>query len=370
VKARVGINGFGRIGRQLVKAIHERYWDSLEIVAVGITDSYITDIRAMLLEHDSVYGRFGATVEPVVEGRTNGIRVDGRLIDVVGRNPYGPVPDWRRWDVDLVIEATGYFKDRESARKHLMSGARRVLITAPGKQPDATLVLGVNEEQFDPENHFIVSNASCTTNALAPAAKVIQDTFGIRYGLLSTIHAYTSSQVLLDHAEKDARRSRAAALNIVPTSTGAAKAVGEVIPELKGRFHGSALRVPTPTVSLADFTALVERAPANVETVNQALRDGAAGAQRGVMGVMEDPLVSVDFVGDPHSCIVDAPATLVQGDLVKTVLWYDNEWAYACRVADMAFYMSRRASGLDHAAARAEIIERIPRGAAPREVVA
>lgn len=370
MKTRLGFNGFGRIGRQLVKAIHERYWDELEIVAVGITDPHITETRALLLQHDSVYGRFDAEVEALVEGRTNAVVVDGRQIDVMGRNPYGPVPEWGRWNVDLVIEGTGYFRDRESARKHLMSGAGRVLITAPGKEPDATLVLGVNEADFDPDEHFIVSNASCTTNALAPAAKVIFDRFGIRQGILSTIHSYTSSQSLLDHAGKDPRRSRAAALNIVPTTTGAAKAVGLVIPELAGRFHGSSLRVPTPTVSLADFTALVERAPGSAEEVNEALREATRGDQEGVLRVMDAPLVSIDFVGDPHSSVVDAPATMVQGDLVKTVLWYDNEWAYACRVADMAYYMSRRAAGVDHATARAEIVERIPQGKAARGVIA
>jgi glyceraldehyde 3-phosphate dehydrogenase len=360
---RVAINGFGRIGRQLVKAIHQRYWDRLEIVAIGITDSHITENRALLLKHDSVHGTFDAEVEAVVEGRTNAIRVDDRLIDVVGRNLYGPVPVWRRWGVDLVIEATGYFKDREMARKHLLAGAERVLITAPAKRPDVTVVFGVNEADFDPEEHVIVSNASCTTNALAPAAKVLQDAFGIRYGLLSTIHAYTSSQVLLDHASKDPRRSRAAALNIVPTTTGAAKAVGLVLPELDGRFHGAALRVPTPTVSLADFTALVERAPADAATVNAVLHEAAAVPMRGILGVVDVPLVSVDFVGDAHSSIVDAPATMVQGDLVKTVLWYDNEWGYSVRVADTAFYMAERLAGRSHEEARAEVAARAPAAA-------
>ena len=353
---RVAINGFGRIGRQLVKAIHERYWDELELVAVSVTNSHITDVRALLLERDSIYGHFDAQIDTVIEGPTNAIRVDGRRIDVVGRNPYGPVPEWRRWGVDLVIEATGYFRDHAAASMHVTSGAGRVLITAPGKGPDTTLVLGVNEQDFDPERHVIVSNASCTTNALAPAAKVIYERFGIKQGILSTIHSYTSSQKILDNAGSDARRSRAAAMNIVPTTTGAAKAVGAVIPELAGRFHGSALRVPTPTVSLADFTALVDRPPATAAEVNAALREGAAGEQRGVLDVVDLPLVSSDYVGNPYSSIVDAELTQVRGDLVKTVLWYDNEWGYSCRVADMAYYMSRRAQGADHLTARAEVM--------------
>jgi glyceraldehyde 3-phosphate dehydrogenase len=305
----------------------------------------------------------------VVEGRTNAIRVDDRLIDVVGRNPYGPVPLWHRWNVDLVLEATGYFKDRDGARKHLLAGARRVLITAPAKGPDVTVVLGVNEARFDPDEHYILSNASCTTNALAPAAKVLSEAFGIRHGLLSTIHAYTSSQVLLDHAGKDPRRSRAAGMNIIPTSTGAAKAVGQVIPELDGRFHGAALRVPTPTVSLADFTALVDRPPSGAEAVNEALRAAAEGPLAGVLGIVDVPLVSVDFTGDPHSSVVDAPATIVQGDLVKTVLWYDNEWGYSVRVADMAFYISRRTAGRSHESVWAEIRERAPGAALAEEVL-
>lgn len=358
MRARVAINGFGRIGRQVIKAVHERYWDSLEIVAIGVTDPHITETRALLLKHDSVHGRFDADVEAIVRGRTNAIRVDDQVIDVVGRNLYGPVPTWSKWSVDLVIEATGYFKDRQQAGKHLVAGAQRILITAPAKKPDVTLVMGVNESEFDPDAHRIASNASCTTNALAPAAKVIGEAFGIRQGLLSTIHAYTSSQVLLDHAGKDPRRSRAAAMNVIPTTTGAAKAVGAVIPELAGRFHGSALRVPVGTVSLADFTALVERSPADADEVNAALRRAAGGHARNVLGIVDVPLVSVDFVGDPHSSIVDAPATQVQGDLVKTVLWYDNEWGYSCRVADTAFYMLRRVAGADHSQVRDEILAR------------
>jgi glyceraldehyde 3-phosphate dehydrogenase len=358
MSTRVAINGFGRIGRQVVKAVHMRYWDAIEIAVVGVTDPFITEQRALLLRHDSVYGRFDADVQPIVEGRTNGIRVDDRLIEMAGRNRYGPVPEWRRWDVQLVLEATGYYRDRESAGKHLLAGARHVLITAPGKKPDLTVVLGVNEAAFDPERHRIVSNASCTTNALAPAAKVLGETYGIVQGLLSTVHSYTSSQALLDHAGKDPRRSRAAGLNIVPTSTGAAKAVGEVIPELAGRFHGSALRVPTPTVSVAQFTALVERPPSSAGEVNVALREMALGPLSGVLGYADEELVSVDYTGDSRSSIVDGPATIVLGDLVMTVLWYDNEWGYASRVADMAFYMAERQRGRSHEDVRSEIAAR------------
>jgi glyceraldehyde 3-phosphate dehydrogenase len=365
---RIAFNGFGRIGRQLVKAIHERYWDALEIVAVGITDPHITEQRATLLKYDSLYGKFDVPIEAEVHGRTNAIRVDGRRIDVIGRNPYGPVPEWRGYDVDLIIEATGYFKTRDTARKHLLAGAKRVMITAPGKDPDATLVLGVNEEDYDPEHHYIVSNASCTTNCLAPAAKVLHDTYHIERGMLSTIHAYTSSQKLLDHAGKDPRRSRAAALNIVPTTTGAAKAVGLVIPDLQGRFQGDALRVPTPSVSLADFTALVRHAPGTAEEVNQVLREAAMGSMLGVLGITDAPLVSIDFMGNPNSSVVDAPATAVQGDLVKTVLWYDNEWGYSCRVADMAFYMCQRNLGRSHEDVRMDIMTRAPVAALPEVV--
>jgi glyceraldehyde 3-phosphate dehydrogenase len=370
MRTRVAINGFGRIGRQVIKAVHYRYWDVLDFVALGVTDSFITEQRALLLKHDSVYGAFGAEVEAVVQGRTNGIRVDDRFIDVVGRNRYGPVPEWRRWDVDLVIEATGYYKDRVSAGKHLLAGAGRVLITAPAKKPDLTVVLGVNEAKFDPERHKIVSNASCTTNALAPTAKVLYERYGILQGLLSTVHSYTGSQVLLDHAGKDPRRSRSAALNIVPTSTGAAKAVGEVIPELSGRFHGSALRVPTPTVSVADFTALVERPPASAEEVNEVLRAAARGPLANELGIADEQLVSVDFTGDPHSSIVDTKATIVLGDLVKTFLWYDNELGYSCRVADLAFYMVERARGRRHDDVRADIVRRAAFGWRGAEVAA
>ncbi len=357
---RIVINGFGRIGRQLVKAIYDRYWDEIEIAAIGITDTHLTEVRALLLKHDSVYGRFDADVEAVVKGRTNAIRVDDRLIDIVGRNQYGPVPEWRRWGVETIVEATGFYKDYESASNHLRAGADRVLITAPAKGVHRTMVLGVNEADFDPAHDTVVSNASCTTNCLAPAAKVLHDTYGIREGLLSTIHAYTSSQVLLDHATKEARRSRAAGLNIVPTTTGAAKAVGEVIPALRGRFHGDALRVPTPTVSLSDFTALVERPPDSAAEVNEALRAAAAGPLQNVLSVVDVPLVSVDFCGDPHSSIVDSRATLVQGELIKLMLWYDNEFAYACRVADMTYYISQRCRGRPHDEVRAEINRRAP----------
>jgi glyceraldehyde 3-phosphate dehydrogenase len=355
---RVAVNGYGRIGRLLIRAIRRLYWDELEVVAIGVTDPHITEQRALLLKHDSVYGRFDADVRPVVAGRTNGIEVDGRLMEIVGRNPRGPVPEWRRWKVDMVVEASGFYRDREMAGKHLLAGAGRVLITAPGKKPDVTVVLGVNEASFDPERHQIVSNASCTTNALAPAAKVLFERFGIRQGILTTIHAYTSSQALLDHAGRDSRRSRSGVLNVVPTTTGAAKAVGDVIPELAGRFHGSALRVPTPTVSIADFTALVERPPASCREVNQVLEEAALGELKGVLGYADEELVSVDFTGDSRSGIVDGPATIVLGDLVKTVLWYDNEWGYASRVADMAYYMAARERGQSHEDIRAEIRQR------------
>ncbi len=334
---RVAINGFGRIGRQVFKIIHQQHRDELLISHIGVSNPHATENRALLLKYDSNYGIFDAAVEARVRGGANTIVVDGRETKVIGRNPYGPVPEWSRLGVDLVIEASGHFKGR--AHLHLTGGARRVIVTAPDPKADLTVVVGINHTDYDPSRHRVISNASCTTNCLAPVAKVLHENFGIKEGLMTTIHAYTGSQPVLDHVGSDPRRSRSAATNIVPTSTGAAKAVAEVIPELKGKLNGCAYRVPIPTVSVAELVATVER-PSDVATVN-ALFEKAAGEPplKGILGYSPLPLVSTDFQGTTYSSVLDALSTMTLGDLVKVVAWYDNEWGYACRLAELAHYL-------------------------------
>ncbi len=335
MKTKVGINGFGRTGRQVLKAILAHHAEDLEVVAIN--DLTTTATNAHLLTYDSTYGRFDAEVS-VEDGA---IVVNGRRIAVTAEADPSTIP-WRTLGADIVIESTGRFTDATKARAHLESGARRVIITAPAKNEDVTVVLGVNEEMYDPARHFIISNASCTTNGLAPVAKVLNDTWGIERGLLTTVHAYTNSQKLLDITAKDLRDARAAALNIVPSSTGAARAVGLVIPELKGRFSGMAFRVPTPTVSVVDFTADLAR-EATVEELNAAFKMAAEGPMKRIMAYTEEPLVSTDLKGDPHSTIVSGLDTLVvDGTMVKVVAWYDNEWGYACRVGDLAALIARK----------------------------
>jgi glyceraldehyde 3-phosphate dehydrogenase len=326
---KVGINGFGRIGRQSFKAIMDLYPDELEVVAVNdLTDN---ETLAHLLMYDSNYGVF----EGDVEATENSIIVDGEDVKALAERDPSKIP-WGDMGVDIVIESTGIFRDKEKASLHLQAGAKKVIITSPAKNEDITIVLGVNEDKYDPAKHNIISNASCTTNCLAPVAKVILDKFGIVKGLMTTIHSYTNDQVILDFPHKDLRRARAAALNIIPTSTGAARALALVIPELKGKFDGFSLRVPTPTVSVVDFVAELERS-ATVEDINNALREAAEGDLEGILDYTEEPLVSMDFKGDPHSSIVDGPSTMVQGgNLAKVIAWYDNEWGYSCRVADLA----------------------------------
>jgi glyceraldehyde 3-phosphate dehydrogenase len=334
---RVAINGFGRIGRQLLKIIHERYPDELIITHIGVSNPHATENRALLLKYDSNYGTFNAEVEARVHGGHNAIVVDGREMRILGRNPYGPVPEWSRMGVDLVIEASGHFKGR--AHLHLTGGARRVIITAPDPKADLTVVVGINHTGYDPDRHRVISNASCTTNCLAPVAKVLHDGFGILEGLMTTIHAYTGSQPVLDHVGSDPRRSRSAATNIVPTSTGAAIAVAAVIPELEGKLNGCAYRVPIPTVSVAELVANVER-PASAGTVNAAFEQAAAEAPlKGILGFSPLPLVSSDFQGTMYSSVLDALSTMTMGNMVKVVAWYDNEWGYACRVAELARYV-------------------------------
>ncbi len=334
---RVAINGFGRIGRQVFKIIHQRYADELHITHIGVSNPHVTENRALLLKYDSNYGPFEADVRANVRGGKNAIIVDGRETRIIGRNPYGPVPEWGRLGVDLVIEASGHFKGR--SHLHLTGGARRVIITAPDPKADLMVVVGINHTDYDPERHRTISNASCTTNGLAPVAKVLHQNFGIIEALMTTIHAYTGSQPILDHVGKDPRRSRSAATNIVPTTTGAAKAVGSVIPELKGKINGCAYRVPIPTVSVAELVACVER-PADKETINAAFKRAAAeGPLKGILGYSDLPLVSTDFRGTTFSSVLDALSTMTLGNLVKVVAWYDNEWGYACRVAELAHYL-------------------------------
>jgi glyceraldehyde 3-phosphate dehydrogenase len=327
MSVRVGINGFGRIGRQSLKAILERA-PGVEVVAVN--DLVDTKLNALLFKHDSTYGAYAGTVDHTDDS----LIIDGREIKVLKEKDPAALP-WGDLGVDIVLESTGLFTDAEKARAHLNAGAKKVVISAPAKGEDITIVLGVNDGKYDPAAHHIISNASCTTNCLAPAAKVVHDLVGIERGLMNTIHSYTNDQRILDVAHKDPRRARAAGLNIIPTTTGAAKALALVIPDLKGRFDGFSLRVPTPTVSVVDFTATVGR-ETSAEELNASFRTAAAGPMEGILGVSDEPLVSSDFRGDPRSSIIDAASTMVLGGtMVKVIAWYDNEWGYSCRCADL-----------------------------------
>ena len=331
---RVGINGFGRIGRQSLKAIIERTPD-IEVVAVN--DLVDVEMNALLFKHDSTYGAYPGDVSHTDDA----IVVDGREIKVLQVKDPAQLP-WGDLGVDIVIESTGIFTDATKAAAHLQAGAKKVLISAPAKNEDITIVLGVNEERYDPATHHIISNASCTTNCLAPAAKVVHDRWTIRRGLMNTIHSYTNDQRILDVAHKDPRRARSAGLNIIPTTTGAAKALALVIPDLKGKFDGFSLRVPTPTVSVVDFTAELDK-DVTIEELNQAFRDEAAGGLKGILGASDDPLVSTDFRGDSRSSIVDLPSNMVLGgNFVKVIAWYDNEWGYSCRIADLTAFVAQR----------------------------
>jgi glyceraldehyde 3-phosphate dehydrogenase len=333
---KVGINGFGRIGRQVLKAIKEKYRDEFDVVAVN--DLFDPEINAHLFKYDSNFGIYTGTVE--VAG--GDIVVDGDRIKVFAERDPAKLP-WGDLGAEVVVESTGVFRDGKKAAAHISAGAKKVIISAPAKPADSvdlTIVLGVNDEMYDPANHHVLSNASCTTNCLAPAAKVIFDNFGIVKGIMTTIHSYTNDQRILDLAHKDLRRARAAALNLIPTTTGAAKALALVIPELKGRFDGIAMRVPTPTVSIVDFVAEMEKA-ATAEEVNAAFKAAAEGPMKGILGYTEEPLVSMDFKGDPRSSIVDGPNTMVMGgNMVKVLAWYDNEWAYSMRITDLIKLMA------------------------------
>jgi glyceraldehyde 3-phosphate dehydrogenase len=333
---RVGINGFGRIGRQSLKAILERA-PELEVVAVN--DIVDVPTNALLFAHDSTYGAFHGTVSHTDDA----IVVNGKSIKVLQIKDPAQLP-WKDLGVDIVIESTGIFTDAEKAKAHIDAGARKVLISAPAKNEDVTVVLGVNENAYDPKAHNIISNASCTTNCLAPLAKVLNDSFGIEKGLMTTIHSYTNDQRILDVAHKDPRRTRSAGLNMIPTTTGAAKALSLVIPELKGKCDGFSMRVPTPTVSIVDF-AILTRDEVSVQAINDAFRKAEAGPMKGILGVCDDPLVSMDFKGDTRSSIVDSALTNViggTGNFAKVLSWYDNEWGYSCRIADLTKFIADR----------------------------
>jgi len=332
---RIGINGFGRIGRQVVKVIRAEYPGELDIVAFNDLGDLPT--MAHLFKYDSTYGKY----QGAVEIEKDGLRVDGDHILALSVRDPGELP-WSELGVELVIESTGLFTSHEKASKHLAAGAKKVIISAPSKDPDVTIVLGVNEGMYKPAEHHIVSNASCTTNCLAPAAKVVQDEFGIEKALMTTIHSYTNDQRILDLPHEDLRRARSAGLNIIPTTTGAARAISRVIPELKGKFDGFAMRVPTATVSVVDFVATLERV-ATTEELHQAFRAASIGPMEGILGFSEEPLVSSDFKMDPRSSIVDAQFTMVLGgNMAKVVAWYDNEWGYSTRTADLAALMARK----------------------------
>ncbi len=331
---KVGINGFGRIGRQVLKIMKEKYPDLFDVVAFNDLGDLAT--MAHLFKYDSNYGRF----EGDLEVKEDGLVIDGDFVQSLSIPDPAELP-WKDLGVDVVIEGTGRFRSREDASKHLQAGAKKVIITAPAKNPDLTVVLGVNDEDYVPAEHDIISNASCTTNCLAPAAKVVLENFGIVRGLMTTIHAYTNGQNILDLPHKDLRRARAAALNIVPTTTGAAKAVSLVIPELEGKIDGFAMRVPTPTVSVVDLTVTLEK-DATTEELHDAFRKAAEGPMEGILGFSEEPLVSMDYKMDPRSSVVDAQFTFViEGTMAKVVSWYDNEWGYSVRTADLAALIAK-----------------------------
>jgi len=349
MSVKIGINGFGRIGRQVLKAIMERHPGELDVVAVN--DLFDTKTNAHLFKYDSNYGIF----EGDVEAGENKMVIKGKEIRVFAEKDPGALP-WKDLGVDIVIESTGIFTDakgdpekgKAGANVHITKGgAKKVIISAPAKNEDLTVVLGVNEKMYDPAKHHVLSNASCTTNCLAPVAKIVHDRYGIRHAVMTTIHSYTNDQVILDQGHrKEMRRSRAAGLNIIPTTTGAAKAVALVIPELKGKFDGYALRVPTPTVSIVDLTCVLEK-DITKDEINAAFEEASKGALKGILGVTHgvygDPLVSMDFKGDSRSTIVDLPSTMVMGgNLVKLVAWYDNEWGYSCRTADLASLLAKK----------------------------
>ncbi|MBE6066422.1 MAG: type I glyceraldehyde-3-phosphate dehydrogenase [Clostridium lundense] len=332
---KIGINGFGRIGRNVFKALVKNYQDQLEVV--GINDLTDAKTLAHLLKYDSLYGKFEGTVE----AKESSIVVNGKEIKIFAERDPKNLP-WGSLGADIVIESTGLFTDAEKAKAHIEAGAKKVLISAPAKNEDITVVIGVNEEEYDPANHHIISNASCTTNCLAPFAKVLDREFGIVKGLMTTIHSYTGDQRLLDAPHRDPRRARAAAESMIPTTTGAAKAVALVLPQLKGKLNGFSLRVPTPTVSCTDLVAELSK-EVTVDEVNAAFKKASETDMKGILGFCEEPLVSIDFRGDERSSIIDAMSTMtIEGNMVKVISWYDNEWGYSNRLADLTKYVADR----------------------------
>jgi len=336
---RIGINGFGRIGRNVLRAAlqHTQYGKEFEIIAIN--DLGNTEILAHLLKYDSIYGRFNGDIH----AKENGIEVNGKFLEFFSQVNPSNLP-WGKYDIDVVIESTGVFRDREGASKHLEAGAKKVVISAPAKDPDITIVLGVNEQLYDADKHNIVSNASCTTNSLAPPVKILNDKFGIEKGIMTTIHSYTGDQRILDFPHKDLRRARAASVSIIPTTTGAAKAVSLVIPEMEGKIDGLSVRVPTQDGSLTDFTCVLKKEVTRDE-INAALKNAAESNLKGILEYSEEPLVSVDIIGNPHSAIIDGLSTTVvggQGNLAKIFSWYDNEWGYSCRIVDLINYMFQK----------------------------
>lgn len=332
---KVGINGFGRIGRNAFKVIEEKYAGEIEVV--GINDLTDSKTLAHLLKYDSCFGKFDSNVSY----SDDGIIVNDKSIKVFKEKDPAAIP-WKDYGAEIVLECTGRFTKRADAEKHIQAGAKKVLISAPATDEDITIVMGVNEEKYDSKNHNIISNASCTTNCLAPFAKIMDENFGIKKGLMTTVHSYTNDQVILDAPHADLRRARAAAVSIIPTKTGAAKAVALVLPQLEGKFNGFALRVPTPTVSIVDMVIETEK-PVTKESVNSAFKAAAEGPLKDILGYSEEPLVSVDYVGDPRSSIVDSLSTMVMGDnLVKVVSWYDNEWGYSNRLVDLAAFIGNK----------------------------
>ncbi len=331
---KVALNGFGRIGRDVVRILFEDKVEEVELVAINILGDLESEAR--LFKYDSLYGKFDGTIE--VE--EDAFIINGKRVQIVSDRDPVNLP-WKELGVELVIDSTGAFRDYEGLSKHIQAGAKKVIVTAPAKGEDITIVLGVNEDKYDPENHNIISNASCTTNCLAPFTKVIMEKFGIVKGLMTTIHAYTNDQNLHDNKHKDPRRARAAALSMVPTTTGAAKAVALVLPELKGKLNGYAVRVPTPTVSIVDVVFELEK-EATKEEINAALKEASETNLKGILGFAEEPLVSIDYQGDPRSSIVDADLTMVNGNMAKIVSWYDNEWGYSQRVVDLAKFVAAK----------------------------
>jgi len=335
VSIKVGINGFGRVGRLTLRGINQYHRGELEVAAVNdLTDN---KTNAHLLKWDSSYGQYPGEVNPT----SSGIQVDGKEIKVLAERDPADIK-WQDFGVQIVIESTGLFTDATKAASHLKGGAKKVIISAPAKNEDVTVVLGVNEDKYNPQQHNIISNASCTTNALAPVAKVLQQNFGIVKGLMTTIHAYTNDQKILDQQHKDLRRARSAAMSMIPTSTGAAKAISLVLPELKGKLHGFAVRVPTPTVSLVDLVVELGK-EATAEQINTAMKAAAEGPMKGILAYCDEELVSVDFKGNPASSIFDSLSTMsIGGNLVKVITWYDNEWGYSCRLGDLAAFIAKK----------------------------